>query len=46
MEVKKHMFGLASILKNIARIYGIIWDHLGSDDAWILIQTLLKDTRD
>lgn len=30
MAVKKHMFGLASILKNIGRIYGMLWDHLGS----------------
>lgn len=46
MDVKKHMFGLASILKNIARINRNLWDHLGTDDAWKLIQTLLKDTRD
>ena len=40
------MFGLASILKNIEKIYEILWNHLNSEDAWRLVQSLLKDTRD
>lgn len=45
MDVKKLMFGLASILQNIEKINSKLFEHLGSDDAWKLLQTLLKDTR-
>ena len=39
------MFGLQSIVLNLPKIYDIIWNHLNSDDPWLLLQNLLKDTR-
>jgi hypothetical protein len=46
MHVKKYMFGLASILKNIKIIYGILWEHSNTQDSWRLMQSLLRDTRE
>lgn len=40
------MFGLASILKNIKIIYGILWEHSNTQDSWRLMQSLLRDTRE
>ena len=45
MEVKRMMFGLASILTNLNAIYSTLWEHHGTEDSWRLMQTLLLDTR-
>ena len=45
VPMKRMIFGLASILQNINKIYPILWDHLEYEDSWKLIQTLLIDTR-
>lgn len=45
MRIKQMMFGLAAILQNLHRILNVLWDHLENEDSWILMQTLIKDTK-
>ena len=45
IRIKKYTFGLDSIIYNQKNIYDILWDSLDCEEAWVITQAMIKDTK-
>ncbi len=46
VPIKKLVFGLKSIIYNHEKILTTLVSHLECEDAWPLIQAIMKDTKE